>query len=203
MSTLVCVQRVLCEENQDYDDTFGGVTWHFVLVRDGDSALQRAVSTLRVAGVPLVPVGFPHHGDDEVRDAVRVLDDQLVAALSKRDSCPAEERELALAHTRGRAPVRPMVELDYRVWHPLLAAKNAPDVPRGAGTLLVHFRDDKSFQHKINAYIDSQGIDIEDAEDEDEDDDDEDEDDDDDDIEETEDEEDDPAPKRRRGDESD
>ena len=164
---LLCVQRILHAENQDYDYAVGGVTRHYVRVMKGGTPLQRAVHELLEAHIYMIDLSCPSEYPEAARNAVGTIERMFVASVSEREERTADHRRKR--HQSKEAPV--VEELDERVWAPEFARAA---LRFGEPTLVVQFCDDTRFQARINAYIDDHGesVDGDDDDEEEEDDDD-------------------------------
>ena len=150
---LLCVQRILYAENQDYDSAVGGVVRHYVRVARGGTDLEVAVHSLLDNHIGMVDMSCPAEYPAAGRDSAQALERMFIAAISVR-----EEREIGESRRRHTVKEPPLVEeLDERVWMPEYACAALRFGPR---MLVLQFCDNPHFLARINAHIDAHGEEV-------------------------------------------
>ena len=158
-SALVVFQKIISPDSTEYSDANSGVSRNVVIVRRGNSALERAVFGIVDARLCFVdmtrawPMMSPAPGVAIARPHVAALLDQLVMATAKH-----EERGPKRPMRTGAPPV--VRELGTNV-----NVSNGPlCTPEGSAFLLVQWVVDDIFQTRVNQMLDEEGIDLSDSE---------------------------------------
>ena len=155
MAALVCIQRILNDENEDYSKTFTRSTRHFVRVDPGSLPLQQAVFGLLAQRRTFVPLNFALCGaTDDTRRFVDAILGQLVEAVATGEADPHKSAVDARAADRSAS----VGSLDVRAYHRHCVSSAIPPAP-DAGMLVIQWFDDEAFQSRVRAYHEEHGID--------------------------------------------
>ena len=155
MAAVVCIQRILNDENEDYSKTFTRSTRHFVRVEPGVLPLQQAVFGLLAQRRTFVPLNFALSGaTDDTRRFVDIITGQLVQAVATGEA----DAHKAVVDARAVERAAPVESLDVRAYHRLCISNFIPAAPE-AGMLVVQWFDDEAFQSRVRAFHEEHGID--------------------------------------------